>query len=260
MVHDHPSCNPLQRRGFTLIELLVVDSIIAILIAIMVPSLSNARIQALRVKCSANLHGIGLALDVYANNEPNHGFPRTIFRIDQHLQLDNAGYLIPDSFGNSGYVGDNNVPASMFLLMKTAPLQPKLFICPSTQARPGFSTGAHTDIQESSNWELIPDNLSYSLSTPYPAAPGINAGFQWRDPIDPNFALAADMNPGTRGGSSPPNNVVGPAHNASAAQLAAANSNNHQNKGQNVLFGDFHVSFEKTPYCGGSPRRHGNPR
>ena len=138
----------------------------------------------------------------------------------------------------------------MFLLMKTAPLQPKMFICPATPATPGFSTGRNTDIQQSSNWELIPDNLSYSLATPYPAGNGVNSGFRWRDPLDPNFALAADMNPGTRGGFNPPNNVTAPAHNASASDLARANSNNHQNRGQNVLFGDFHVSFETSAYCG----------
>ena len=255
MKHDQPSCRfssrqRTVRRAFTLIELLVVISIIALLIAILIPSITHARDHALRVKCSSNLHGIGLAMDVYAANEPNRSFPRAVYRVNQHLQLDNAGYLIPDTFGNSGYVGDNNVPAAMFLLMKTAPLAPKLFICPCTQAKPGFATGANSDIQQSSNWELIPDNLSYSLATPYPANPGINAGFQWRDPIDPAFALVSDMNPGTHGGSNPPNNVIAPLHNASADQLAAGNSNNHQNKGQNVLFGDFHVSFETTPYCG----------
>ena len=252
MDHDHPSFHlPGRRRcGFTLIELLVVVSIIALLVAIMIPSLSDARNQTLRVKCSANLHGLGLAMDVYAYNEPDHGFPRAVYRVGQNLQLDNSGYMVSDTFGNSGYVGDNNVPAAMFLLMKTAPLQPKLFICPSTQARAGFSSGEHANIQESSNWELIPDNLSYSLATPYPSAAGASAGFQWREPIDATFALAGDMNPGTRGGTNPANNVMGPGHNASAGELAAANSNNHQNKGQNVLFGDFHVSFEKTPYCG----------
>ena len=32
--------------------------------------------------------------------------------------------------------------------------------------------------------------------------------------------------------------------------MAAANSNNHANKGQNVAYGDTHVEFQKTPYCG----------
>jgi prepilin-type processing-associated H-X9-DG protein len=32
--------------------------------------------------------------------------------------------------------------------------------------------------------------------------------------------------------------------------MAAANSNNHGNKGQNVLYADGHVDFQTTPYCG----------
>lgn len=55
----HPS-------GFTLIELLVVVAIIAVLIAILLPSLGNARRVASRTKCLANLRGIGSATRVYA--------------------------------------------------------------------------------------------------------------------------------------------------------------------------------------------------
>jgi prepilin-type N-terminal cleavage/methylation domain-containing protein len=58
-------------RGFTLIELLVVVAIIAILIALMIPSLGRAREQSRRTVCAANLKGIGLAINVYA--EENSG-------------------------------------------------------------------------------------------------------------------------------------------------------------------------------------------
>jgi prepilin-type N-terminal cleavage/methylation domain-containing protein len=52
-------------RGFTLVELLVVISVIALLIAILLPSLKHARAQAKGVVCAANSKQIALALFTY---------------------------------------------------------------------------------------------------------------------------------------------------------------------------------------------------
>ena len=67
-----------HRRAFTLIELLVVVAIIAVLIAMLVPSLSKARQLAKSTKCLANLKAIGTALNIYMtqNDEvtPERGY------------------------------------------------------------------------------------------------------------------------------------------------------------------------------------------
>jgi prepilin-type N-terminal cleavage/methylation domain-containing protein/prepilin-type processing-associated H-X9-DG protein len=62
-----------RRRGFTLIELLVVVAIIALLVSILLPSLSAAKGMAKRTVCETNLRGIGLATQYYM--DANNYFP-----------------------------------------------------------------------------------------------------------------------------------------------------------------------------------------
>ncbi len=55
----------LKRSGFTLIELLVVIAIIGLLVAMLVPSLNEAKWQAKIAQCQAGLHSIGVAQQGY---------------------------------------------------------------------------------------------------------------------------------------------------------------------------------------------------
>ncbi|MDP7578072.1 MAG: prepilin-type N-terminal cleavage/methylation domain-containing protein [SAR202 cluster bacterium] len=63
------SLAPASRRryGFTLIELLVLVSIIALLVAILLPALSLAKHLAYEARCAHNLHQVNIGFVIYAD-------------------------------------------------------------------------------------------------------------------------------------------------------------------------------------------------
>ena len=70
---------PVRRPyAFTLIELLVVVAIIAMLISILLPSLSKARSMARMVKCASIQKQFGTAHHMYANESDDWFVPHTL--------------------------------------------------------------------------------------------------------------------------------------------------------------------------------------
>ena len=61
------------------------------------------------------------------------------------------------------------------------------------------------------------------------------------------FALAADINPGTTGTN---DSAVTPETTSSSRETKQGNSNNHDEDGQNVLYADGHVEFVNQPFVG----------
>jgi prepilin-type N-terminal cleavage/methylation domain-containing protein len=75
-----------QRDGFTLIELLMVVALVAVLAAILVPALAQARNEAHRTRCLSNLRQMALAHRIYVQDHDDV-LPSWYFRTSQGHRL-----------------------------------------------------------------------------------------------------------------------------------------------------------------------------
>lgn len=90
----------LNRRAFTLIELLVVVAIIVLLMAILLPSLGTARKNAQKVACCSNHRQVGMAVQMYAQENSNNLFPLTYPTVWDNKEI----YAWDDGSGKAGPV------------------------------------------------------------------------------------------------------------------------------------------------------------
>lgn len=226
-------------KAFTLIELLVVIAIIALLISILLPSLSRARELSKRTVCSANERGIGQAMYIYAQDGevfPAYSIPHQTSQIRGFYNTNGTG---GDRENIPSTTGIPSITVDLWLLVRNNSSTPKQFICPSTtdQQDPAQDTTAYYDF-------LTATTMSYAYQTNHDGS--INNGIRGiltgsSSPILPIFA---DANPYIKGQVS----TQVPADRKSADR---GNSRNHTNReGQNILFQDGHVDFEKGPDVG----------
>jgi prepilin-type N-terminal cleavage/methylation domain-containing protein/prepilin-type processing-associated H-X9-DG protein len=101
--HKQSRSQATRRGGFTLIELLVVVAIIALLIAILIPSLGRAKDNAKGVSCLANLRAIGQISVIY-NNE-------------------NSNCMVPSFYKTNGNTTSNESWGSIFISLGYLPRQ-----------------------------------------------------------------------------------------------------------------------------------------
>jgi prepilin-type N-terminal cleavage/methylation domain-containing protein/prepilin-type processing-associated H-X9-DG protein len=245
-----------RTKGFTLVELLVVIGIIALLISILLPSLNKARETANRAKCASNMHQIGLAILLYQNDNQQL-YPRTILSTvttgaGPTWGTGNTSPGTPDPFnGLTTTFSANDVTASFFLLLRNEQITPAVFVCPSSNAESWDYGGGSNSAQNWINWNGtagITKNLSYSYQNPFATSTAIANGWQLKNP-DATYAIAADINPG----SSVPNSTYCPTNvgtSSANSVMRNGNSANHQQDGQNVLYGDGHAEWMNNPYCG----------
>ncbi|MGA2915656.1 MAG: type II secretion system protein [Sedimentisphaerales bacterium] len=89
------------KQAFTLTELLIVIAVIALLLAILVPFLKKARLQAKILVTNAELSDIGLALEAYGIDHGNK-FPPT--RADCNPDTRQYWWALPQELVKSGYM------------------------------------------------------------------------------------------------------------------------------------------------------------
>jgi len=236
----------MKRRGFTLIELLVVVAIIALLIAILLPSLGKARELSNRSVCAANLRGTSQSMNVYAADN-NDAYP-IVSKGGGTYDLFGGGNpaSTSDAAINQMYTANvASVSQNMWILVLTGQVAPKQFSCKSD------SVGGSKTASATINVNYVPwfnadqtkslDSLSYSFAWPWV---GTSIGGWWRNTTDASLPLMADMAPLTNTGS--------PASTPAQSANRLSNSFTHQRDGQNIGYGDAHAEFARTPAIGQS--------
>ena len=220
-----------MRKGFTLIELLVVISIIALLIAILLPALGAARIAAQDTQCKSNVRSMGIASTAWAN-EYRGELPPTNPTTAGGGVLTVWANLIPDLPNIGLYRGEG-------ILADNGYYDPQGFYCPRNTI--DYAYGKASATYPVAGWFDDPADLptgKNSMETNYlyrSTIPGKSKAFG-------QFS-AEDRRPAT---------LEDPSEWAIYADIFSANASSrgvdfHHLEGYNTLFLDGHADFIKDP-------------
>ncbi|MFH1418746.1 MAG: type II secretion system protein [Planctomycetota bacterium] len=228
-----------RSKAFTLVELLTTIAIIGALLSILLPSLSRVREETKRTVCASNEHGIGQAFYIYAQAGPSV-FPMIAQVFEGgtgNMQL----FHPADRTSQPSTTGIPSPTVDLWAVVRKSYTVPKQFICPSTPdfPDPARDTTVYFDFYASRH-------LSYAYQyqhDPNRRTIGVAS--------EPTFPVLADSNPYIKGGLS----GASPTLQNDRNSMWRGNSVNHtEREGQNILFQDGHVDFERGPDVGLSGR------
>jgi hypothetical protein len=210
--------------------------------------------------CGTNLSGIGKAMLLYSNDYEDE-LPRSGGRNTQWGAV--ANWSAPSRFQAYGLAADGSggqatVSSCFYLLVKYAEVTPKSFICKGDAGTTEFKL---TDLPTAtaSGFELID---AWDFGGPSPEATK-HCSYSYHIPFglyaltvssEPGFAVAADRNPWLKSPAADAKtftlfkpDLTGMGGTSDTAK--EGNTIGHQLDGQNVMFLDTHVDFEKRAYC-----------
>ncbi len=205
----------LSLPSFSLRELGAVAAAAVLIAAILIPSLNQAQRNRQIAQCGSNLGQIGSAIQAFANDNDDY-LPRPQHQLTRWLPSKGKS-----SASNS---------AGLFKLISSGYESPTAFLCPATGGQPFAVKSGMVDFPGQ-------DNVSYSYQH--------NLGPKGLRRSDPALAVAqqhmvilADSTPVFVNGKFRSDRVDSPI------------SDNHNRRGQNVLFLDMHVEFAKDSRAG----------
>jgi type II secretory pathway pseudopilin PulG len=264
----------MKRKGIAWVELLVVVFCVVLLILVLVPGLRRSRQTLLRLMCRTNLEGLGQAMEVFADDNegryPRAGGAGATWTPDGALLSWYGGidFEEPSAFGyvlnEYGFFktpGKATITSSWYLLIKYYNLSPKHFVCKSDVGASEFKMhnyypppyvppdGHPVTLQDVFDFGLGGRSRSRRTGEPLPW-PGQVVSYAYHMPYSsdggPSFKLTAGSNPAT-----PVAADRNPYLDKNATDVDPnSNSAAHQGLGQNVLYMDGSVRFERSPKVG----------
>lgn len=248
--------------GLAPIELLVLLLVLVFLGSILVLLFPQKRSYATRMVCGANLAGLGKAVMLYSNDYggdlPRAGAREGVWgqTADWMAADRNQAYALQaDGSGGAATIG-----SSLYLLVKYIEVTPRTFLCRGNdEAWEKGVTAFRLDdyplrdkrLALADLWDFGPDptkHCSYAYQMVY-------ASYRLTVSTDSGMPIAGDRNPWMDAPAAKARDFSlftpdVPPFRGTSDQARQGNTNRHRGDGQNLVFLDTHVNFEKRPYCG----------